>query len=58
MRRARAKATQPVRKAERYAEIEAPLQELLDHLGRLLAREYITVLTEDALENAAPEQGR
>ena len=57
MRRAKA-STQPVQKAERHPEAQAHLQELLDHLSRLLAREYLRAFTGNAADKAAPEQGR
>lgn len=59
MRRAKA-STQAVRQADRYSEIEPGLRELLDHLGRLLAKEYVRALAGQAPDKPASrsEEGR
>lgn len=53
MRRAKA-STQRTRQAVRRPEIEPRLRELLDHLGRLLAKEYARALAGQAPNTAAP----
>lgn len=59
MKRAKA-STQAVRQADRRPEVERGLRELLDHLGRLLANEYVSALAGEAPDKAAPrpEEGR
>jgi hypothetical protein len=44
MRRVKA-PTQAVPRANRRPEVEPGLRELLDHLGRLLAKEYVRLLS-------------
>lgn len=59
MRRAKA-SIQAVKQADRRPDIEPGLRELLEHLGRLLAKEYVRALAGEAPEKAAPrsEEGR
>jgi hypothetical protein len=59
MRRVKA-PTQAVRRADRRPEVEPGLRELLDHLGRLLAKEYVRLLAGEPPDKAAPrsEEGR
>jgi hypothetical protein len=59
MRRAKP-TTQAGRPADRRPEIEPGLRELLDHLGHLLAKEYVSALAQEASDKTAPrsEEGR
>jgi hypothetical protein len=58
--RRRKGSTQAVREPDRRPEIEPGLRELLDHLGRLLAKEYASALAGQAPNKASPqsEEGR
>jgi hypothetical protein len=50
----------PARQATSGPRVKPELRELLDHLGRLLAKEYVKALAADASDKAAPraEEGR
>jgi hypothetical protein len=57
--KARKPAARPVREAERHATTNGPgFRELLDHLGRLLAKEYVRLLRSDARNDAVPKDQR
>jgi hypothetical protein len=49
-----------VGQARRQQEVDPELKELLDHLGRLLAKEYVSALTGRAPDTEAPrsEEGQ
>jgi hypothetical protein len=53
MRRAKA-TTHAGRRADDRPEVDPELRELLDHLGRLLAKEYVRALAGEAADEAAP----
>jgi hypothetical protein len=43
-----------VRQARREPEVGPELRELLDHLGRLLAQEYVKLLAGEPVDEQAP----
>jgi len=45
--------TQALGRADR-TDVEPRLRELLDHLGRLLAKEYVRRMSEERAEKSAP----
>ena len=51
---------QAVGRERRHQEVDQELRELLDHLGRLLAQEYVRLLSGEPVEGQAPrpEKGR
>ena len=54
MRRAKDSTQRTGRQAARHLEIEPRLLDALDHLGRLLAKEYARALAGQAPNGAAP----
>jgi hypothetical protein len=53
MRRAKVR-TQAAKRADRRPDVDAGLRELLNHLGRLLAQEYVKTLAGKVADKLAP----
>jgi hypothetical protein len=45
---------QAVGQARRQQEVDPQLKELLDHLGRLLAQEYVRLLSKEPVDGQTP----